>query len=60
MADNQYHCRDCVYLCGRKTSVGIECTNTERRMINGRKSQTNRLKYPSCKACKSGFKLKEE
>lgn len=61
------HCRDCKWLCGKKTSVeigrvnriGIECMNRNRRLVRHGKVGVNRIKYPSTPACKTGFEPKE-
>jgi len=53
------HCRDCKWLCGRMSSIGIECTNPDKREIwEARKKRSSRFcesaryKEPSKIACK--------
>ena len=56
-------CKDCKYLdFTQKTSVGYVCTNTTRRktMTWGGCKTMGHLKAPTTKACKSGFKPREE
>lgn len=54
-----YKCKDCEWLCGELTSVGIRCMNKNRRLIPHGRFHVNEIKAPSTPACKSGFKLKE-
>ena len=44
-------CRDCKWLTGRKTSVGIACEHPDRPFTVAA-SITAHLKYPSSPACK--------
>lgn len=58
-------CKDCKYLdLTQKTSVGCVCTNRNRIMrfhaIGNGCRPLNHLKYPTAKACKSGFEPREE
>lgn len=41
-------CRDCKYLCGELSCVGIECTNPDKRF----RTRTAKYKSKSQKACK--------
>lgn len=51
------HCRDCKWLCGDKSSVGIRCLSPKRKKLN-RKGGANNYKQPCCIACKTGFEPK--
>lgn len=51
-------CRDCKWLCGRRSSIGIECMNPEKREIwayrkehSPRFYESARYKYKSREAC---------
>lgn len=51
-------CKDCIYLdLSQKTTVGYVCTNTERKRSHIK--NLGHLRYASAKACKTGFKAKE-
>ena len=50
-----HYCRECIYWAGDETSIGRRCTNTNRRRGRTRPSGSSDYKYPSTKACKSGF-----
>ena len=52
-----HYCRECLYLNGDKTSIGIKCTNTSRKRGLTRPSGTSDYRPPSAKACKTGFEL---
>ena len=58
MSDEQVirKCRDCIYLCGQKTIIGVECMEPALQWKwSGkyyRHRNTARYKYPSHKACK--------
>lgn len=55
-----HYCRDCEYLAGDKTSIGIRCLNENRRRNpKWKSSDVSRYKAPSTKACKTGFKQKQ-
>ena len=41
-------CRDCKYLTGEKSTIGIECMNPDKRF----RTKTAHFKYPHTKACK--------
>lgn len=47
-------CKDCVYLTGEKTQIGIMCMNPNKTF----KTSTAHYKYPHAKACMK-FKRKE-
>ena len=55
-----YKCKDCKWLYGEITTVGIRCMNSNRKTIPHGTFRTNELKYPSTPACKSGFELNNE
>lgn len=57
--NKKYHCKDCDWLGEEKKSIGYRCGNKNRKMRESRWG-TNEYKYPSCPACKTGFKLKEK
>lgn len=58
MSDEQVirKCRDCIFLCGQKTIIGVECMEPALQWKwSGkyyRHRNTARYKYPSHKACK--------
>ena len=45
-------CRDCIYLTGHKSSIGVECTNPQKEFA----TYTAGYKYPHNKACKKFVK----
>lgn len=47
-------CRDCRYLVGKKTQIGVECMNPYKTF----KTSTAHYKYPHAKACMK-FESKE-
>ena len=53
------YCRDCKWWCGDRSSIGIRCMNTNRRIMSVGK-QSRYYKPPYAYACKSGFEPKEE
>ena len=62
MRECEYTCRDCKWLdMDQKTSVGYVCVNKNRKMVemSGGRRNLSHLKYPSTRACKTGFELKE-
>jgi len=59
-ADNDiHHCRDCKWLCGEETVVGIECMS---KVMQATWSEHSISRYhkPSDRACKRGFEQKKE
>ena len=56
-AYERHCCKDCVWLCGDRSSVGIRCMNEYRTRT--RVTKTSAYKQPSATACKSGFQPRE-
>lgn len=48
-------CRDCKYLTGIESTIGVECMNENKQF----RTKTARFKYPCAKACKL-FERKED
>lgn len=54
-----HYCRECKWLCGDVSSIGIRCMNVKRKRAVHVHSCAD-YKTPSTKACKSGFESKED
>lgn len=52
-----HYCRECIYWNGDRTSIGVRCTNNNRRKVGYR--STADYKVASQMACKTGFRKKE-
>ena len=57
----KHYCRECRYWNGERSSIGVECTNTNRMQAYKHRQGTvaSRFKTGSNVACKTGFEPKE-